>query len=349
MKTETSIAGTACPKAKATRSRTACATRLLPLLLLLTLPATVEAQDYYYTTNNGTITITGYTGPGGDVTIPSTINGLLVTSIGHRAFDGCNSLTSVTIPNSVTNIGVAAFEDCTSLTAITVDALNSFYSSVDGVLFNKSQTTLIQYPGGKAGSYTIANSVTSIGSAFYSCTSLTSVTIGNSVTNIGSGAFEGCTNLTGVYFKGNAPSVGSVPFYGDNNATVYYLPGTTGWSSPFAGLPALLWNPQVQTSDPNFGVRTNQFGFNITGTSDLVVVVEASTNLANPTWYPLATNTLTGDSFYSAIPSGRIILAVSTACAGREAGAGINQAQAWPITELACLPTGRRRSGRRAA
>jgi hypothetical protein len=64
----------------------------------------------------------------------------------------------------------------------------------------------------------------------------------------------------------------------------------------------LLWNPQVQTSDPNFGVRTNQFGFNITGTSDLVVVVEASTNLANPTWYPLATNTLTGDSFYFSDP-----------------------------------------------
>ena len=44
-----------------------------------------------------------------------------------------------------------------------MDALNSVYSSVDGVLFDKSQTTLIQCPGGKAGSYTIPNSVTSIG------------------------------------------------------------------------------------------------------------------------------------------------------------------------------------------
>ena len=67
-----------------------------------------------------------------------------------------------------------------------MDALNSVYSSVDGVLFNKSQTTLIQYPGGKAGSYTIPNSVTSIGDyAFSGCTSLTSVTIPNSVTSIG--------------------------------------------------------------------------------------------------------------------------------------------------------------------
>ena len=115
------------------------------------------------------------------VTIPNS-----VTSIGDCAFSGCTSLTSVTIPNSVTSIGDWAFSGCTSLTAITVDALNSVYSSVDGVLFNKSQTTLIQYPGGKAGSYTIPNSVTSIGDgAFSGCTSLTSVTIPNSVTSIG--------------------------------------------------------------------------------------------------------------------------------------------------------------------
>ena len=65
--------------------RTACAMKLL--LLLLTLPAVVQAQ-FNYTTNNGTITITGYTGPGGAVAIPDTINGLPVTSIGDYAFGG---------------------------------------------------------------------------------------------------------------------------------------------------------------------------------------------------------------------------------------------------------------------
>ena len=58
----------------------------------------------------------------------------------------------------------------------------------------------------------------------------------------------------------------------------------------------------MQTSDASFGVRTNQFGFNITWASDMVVVVEACTNLANPTWFPLATNTLTGGSFYFSDP-----------------------------------------------
>ena len=82
-----------CPKTMAGCLRTACAARLLALLLL-TLPAAVQAQ-FNYMINNGTITITGYTDSGGAVTIPSTINGLPVTSIGDGTFQSCSSLTSV--------------------------------------------------------------------------------------------------------------------------------------------------------------------------------------------------------------------------------------------------------------
>jgi len=63
----------------------------------------------------------------------------------------------------------------------------------------------------------------------------------------------------------------------------------------------VLWNPQVQ-NDASFGVQNNRFGFNITGTSNLVIVVEASTNLANPIWSPVATNTLTGGTSYFSDP-----------------------------------------------
>jgi hypothetical protein len=124
-----------------------------------------------------------------------------VTSIGN-AFYYCTKLTSIIIPNSVTSIGWAAFGRCYSLTAINVDAGNTAYSSDNGVLYNKTKTTLIQYPVKKTDStFTIPDSVTSIeGSAFQNCTSLTSVTIPGSVTTIGWNAFLNCTSLTSVTF-----------------------------------------------------------------------------------------------------------------------------------------------------
>jgi len=78
----------------------------------------VQQAQYTCITNNATITITGYTGPGGDVIIPGTINGPTVTCIGSGAFSNCASLVSVTIPASVTNIGNSAFASCTSLLGV---------------------------------------------------------------------------------------------------------------------------------------------------------------------------------------------------------------------------------------
>ncbi len=335
-----------------------------------------------------------------------------VTSIGNQAFYADSSLTNVMIPASVTNIGSQAFFYCTSLITINVDHSNPVYSSLNGVLFNAGQTTLIQFPGGVGGSYTIPatvtnigddaffysknlarvtildnvislgigafascysltnvmigngvtsipeaafisdssltnliignsvisigdqafygcplasvtipNSITSIGyGAFESCTSLTNLIIGNSVTNIGEEAFEDCTSLTsvtfpasvasigayafyyctsltGAYFMGNAPSGGdSYVFLYDYNATVYCLPVATGWSSWYGTRPVVQWNPPPQISPTGLGVQANQFGFNLTGFSSQVVVVEACTNLANPVWLPVGTNTLTSGS-----------------------------------------------------
>jgi hypothetical protein len=108
--------------------------------------------------------------------------------------------------------------------------------------------------------------------------------------------------LTAAYFKGDAPSADSSVFAGDNNVTVYYLLGTTGWGATYGGRPAVLWNPQAQTGDGSFGVQNNQFGFNIAGSSGLVIVVEASTNLSNPVWTPISTNTLTGGTSYFSDP-----------------------------------------------
>ncbi|MBT5167155.1 MAG: leucine-rich repeat domain-containing protein, partial [Opitutales bacterium] len=149
-----------------------------------------------------------------------------VTSIGEDAFYHCTSLTSITIPDSVKSIGDWAFGYCTSLTSITVDTGNLNYSSVDGLLFNKLQTLLIQYPAGILDdSYTIPDSVTSIGySAFAHCTSLTSVTIPDSVTSIGGKGFFNCTNLTSVTIPDSVTSIGDIAFAHCTNLTSVTIP-----------------------------------------------------------------------------------------------------------------------------
>ena len=114
MKIQTFIAITTCPRPMARSLRTACAVRLLPLLMLLTGGA-AQAQ-FTFATNNGAIMITGYSG-GGAVVIPSATNGYSITSIGAGAFSG-SSVTSVTIPGGVTSIGSDAFSDCLGLTAV---------------------------------------------------------------------------------------------------------------------------------------------------------------------------------------------------------------------------------------
>jgi hypothetical protein len=280
--------------------RSVLVARLLPLLLLqllLALPARTKAQ-FAYEVTNGTVTIAGYTGRGGAVVIPSEVNGVPVTNIGDDAFAGCTNLISVTIGNTVTNIGDDAFAGCSGLRNVTIPGSattgsNSFISIGELAFSLCSSVTNV----------TISKSVSSIGDyAFDNCTNLISITIGNSdtigdyVTSIGKGAFLKCITLTSVYLQGNEPDVDASLFDGDNYTTVYYLPGTTGWGPFLANRPALLWNPQVQAG--SFGVRTNQFGFAITGTNNVVVVVEACTNLANPNWSPLETNTLNGNSFY---------------------------------------------------
>jgi hypothetical protein len=157
------------------------------------------------------------------ITIPDS-----VTSIGSGAFMGCSSLTSIDIPDSVTSIDRGAFFGCRSLTNIEVDALNPAYSSLQGVLFNKTQAELIAYPGGKVGSYTIPKSVISIGGyAFWGCTRLTSVTIPESVTCIGEGAFRGCTGLSTVTIPHGVTTIAAWAFSGVDLTSVTIGKGVT--------------------------------------------------------------------------------------------------------------------------
>jgi hypothetical protein len=113
------------------------------------------------------------------------------------------------------------------------------------------------------------------------------------VTNLGANAFGECYPLAGVYFKGNPPAFGANVIASRTNVTVYYMPGTAGWGPTYAGIPTALWNPVIAASDGTLGAHAGQFGFNITGTSNISVVVESCTNLAGGIWSPLQTLTLT--------------------------------------------------------
>ena len=179
-------------------------------MLAMFMPCIASAEGYgnkgtpydghmYYEVNGSSVTISDYNSANyydgtrdkrTEIVIPDEIDGLPVTSIGDYAFNGCDGITSVTIPNSVTSIGNRAFEVCRHLTSIT-----------------------------------IPDSVTSIGSnAFVGCERLKSITIPGSVTNISDHAFAGCDSLETVIMLDGVTSISDAMFNGCENLKNITIP-----------------------------------------------------------------------------------------------------------------------------
>ena len=151
-----------------------------------------------------------------DINIPAS-----VTKIDGSAFEGCASLASIDIPANVTNIVEYAFYGCKNLASINVDDKNTTYASVDGVLYNKEKTILIQAPGKLQGNFTIASGVTNIASgAFASCEGLTGLEIPASVTSISEFAFENCIGLTNLTIPSSVKYIDWKAFKGCENLDV---------------------------------------------------------------------------------------------------------------------------------
>jgi parallel beta-helix repeat protein len=173
----------------------------------------LQSGDFTYTESAGTITITKYIGSGGNVIIPSAIDGMPVVNIGQDAFNHCASLTSIFIPEGVTSIGWGAFAYCTGLTNVSIpDSVTNIEGSVFG---DCTALTSISIP----------NNVISIGQGmFYNCSSLVSVTIPNRVTSIGNGAFHHCIGLTSVDIPNSVTSIGNSAFYNCSGLTSVTIP-----------------------------------------------------------------------------------------------------------------------------
>ena len=234
------------------------------------------ASGFKYTKSGNQVTITGYTGTKANITIPDTIEGLIVTAIGEYAFYKSSKLESIDIPDTVTSIGKYAFAACKRLNRISDDWNGNSYifgsigeyafakcSSLESVIIdnvdsignyafyectglkritlrnNTGDITIGEYAFAKCQSlYEVSLfDVVSIGKyAFAACKSLSDITIPDTVTSIGDCAFYKSTVLTTVYFMGDAPTVGKSVFK-DTNATIYYNEGTDKWTNPWADRP----------------------------------------------------------------------------------------------------------------
>ena len=178
----------------------------------------------YTLKSNGEYEVSGIgTCTDADIVIPDVVDGCLVTSIGVSAFNGCTSVTSITIPESVTTIGHSAFYNCSSLTSITIP---DSVTSIGGNVFVRcsSLTNII-----------IPDCATSLNLG--GCSSLTSITIPDSVTSLTDYAFSNCSSLTSITIPDSVTSIGQEVFFNSHNVTIYCEAESQpeGWNAN--------WNP----------------------------------------------------------------------------------------------------------
>ena len=205
-----------------------------------------DEKNYVYKEyQNDTLHIVGYKGKLEDLVIPEKYSNKVITGIDPMAFSGCSQIKSVTISKNIQSISLNnrscnmnPFYDCIYMKNIYVDEDNRYFTSVDGVLYNKSKTELLFYPSYKSdSSYTILDSVTKIEvgafqrngivtevilpkniktiskEAFLECTSLQKIEIPSGITEISESLFLGCKSLNDITLPNTIKEIKSNAFY----------------------------------------------------------------------------------------------------------------------------------------
>ena len=276
--------------------------------------AITEGLQFALQADTNTYAVTGYTGTDSVIVIPSQNEGLdvtaindrafegnttitkvaisdSVTSIGSSAFSGCVKLISIAIPDSVTSIGERAFEDCSSLTSVTIP--DSVTSIIGWYAFYKCSSLM---------SVTIGNGVTGIGySAFSHCSSLMSVTIGNDVTGIGERAFEYCSSLTSVTIPDSVTSIYDYAFYECSSlASVTIGNGVTSiGNSAFSYCSSL-----TSITIPDSVTRIGSFAFEDCSSLTSVTIPDSVTSIYDHAFYRCSSLTSITIPFVGATKSG---------------------------------------------
>ena len=220
---------------------------LFIMLCIFTIPQIADAAtegNFTYTVSDGKARITDFPEDAkGEITIPNTLGGYPVATIGEAAFYRCSKLTSITISNSVTYIDEMAFLRCSSLNSITIPDSVTYIGgrafencdSLVSIIIPDSITSIenyVFYSCNSLTSITLHNNVTYIGnSTFCDCSLLADITIPDSVTYIGDDAFKDCISLTNIFIPEYVTYIGKHAFYNctsllnmtvESNNTFYY-------------------------------------------------------------------------------------------------------------------------------
>ncbi len=217
------------------------------------LTITVDENNAYYANENDALLNKDKTtllavpaGKSGVYTIPSTVKTIAIHSIFSctrltniifpegletivgDGFTNCTGLTEINLPSGLRILGEEAFSGCTNVTEINVNSANNAFSSVDGVLFDGSKTTLVMYPLGRSGTYEVPEGVTMLGnSSFANCNNLTSIVLSSTLTIIGEDVFVNCTRLTSITIPANVTRIDIYTFAGCTRLTTMVVEATT--------------------------------------------------------------------------------------------------------------------------
>lgn len=312
---------------------------------------TIESSAFYYSKLTCIVLPSSVTSIGSDPFGLSDIKSVTLSS-GLTSLPAyllrLTSVENITVPYNVSSIDANAFTGATWLSNISVSSSNSYYSSYNGVLYNKNKTTLLRCPQGYSGKYTIYSGTTAISdSAFYSCTGLSGVTIPNTVKTIGSSAFYNCRSLLNVNVPNSVTTIGASAFrsctelvtvilgsgltsIGDyafadrydgviNSYINYYFPSSTSIPTIGAVFNTFSLGSQRYIYVPENMVTSWRAATNWSNAAEYIVAIEdgglynASTGAQIYTWQQLKNNgyiTLSGSTItdFSTSLSGKLVL-----------------------------------------